>query len=328
MTFEGPEGSGKSTQIQLLYQALKGKGLAVVCTREPGGTPISEQIRAVLHDLENVGMSPEAEVLLYSASRAQHVAQLIRPALERGAVVISDRYAESTLAYQGYGRGLDLDMLKKITAFATGGLCPDLVIYLDLDVQLGLQRKLRDQRQGQGEWNRMDQQDIAFHRRVREGYLRMAEQGRGRWLVVDATQSVEAIHNLVIGRVEECLSQVTDSRKGEPTMALKLIFSIVHSDDADQLTAALRDGGFSSTKISTTGGFLREGNATFLIGTDEVNVPNVLDIIKRNCHTRIQYVNPLPPVMEPGELYMPNPIEVQVGGAVIFVLDVERLVRF
>lgn len=205
MTFEGPEGSGKSTQIQLLHQALKGRGFAVVCTREPGGTPISEQIRAVLHDLKNVGMSPEAEVLLYSASRAQHVAQLIRPALERGEVVISDRYAESTLAYQGYGRGLDLDMLKTITAFATGGLYPDLVIYLDLDVQLGLQRKLRDQQQGQGEWNRMDQQDIAFHRRVREGYLKMAGQDRERWLVIDATRSVEEIHKVVLGRVEEFL---------------------------------------------------------------------------------------------------------------------------
>ena len=207
MTFEGPEGSGKSTQIQLLHQALKGRGFAVVCTREPGGTPISEQIRAVLHDLKNVGMSPEAEVLLYSASRAQHVAQLIRPALERGEVVISDRYAESTLAYQGYGRGLDLDILKTITGFATGGLYPDLVIYLDLDVQLGLQRKLRDQQQGQGEWNRMDQQDIAFHRRVREGYLKMAGQDRERWLVIDATRSVEEIHSMVLGRVEEFLGR-------------------------------------------------------------------------------------------------------------------------
>jgi len=109
---------------------------------------------------------------------------------------------------------------------------------------------------------------------------------------------------------------------------MKLIVSIVHSDDADQLMAALRDGGFSSTKISTTGGFLREGNATILVGVDEEAIQGVLEIIKRNCHTRTQYVNPLPPVMEPGELYMPNPIEVQVGGAVIFVLDVEKLIRF
>ncbi|NLX37438.1 MAG: hypothetical protein GXY68_12200 [Chloroflexi bacterium] len=111
-------------------------------------------------------------------------------------------------------------------------------------------------------------------------------------------------------------------------MGTKLIVAIVHSDDADQLTTALREGGFSSTKISTTGGFLREGNATMLVGTEEQNVPRVLEIIKNNCHTRTQYVNPLPPVMEPGELYMPNPVEVQVGGAVIFVVDVERLIRY
>ncbi len=111
-------------------------------------------------------------------------------------------------------------------------------------------------------------------------------------------------------------------------MSMKLLISIVHSDDADQLISALRDGGFSSTKISTTGGFLREGNATILVGTDEENVPQVMEIIKRNCHTRTHYVNPLPPVMEPGELYMPNPVEVQVGGAVVFVMDVERLIRY
>lgn len=110
-------------------------------------------------------------------------------------------------------------------------------------------------------------------------------------------------------------------------MAMKLLISIVHSDDADDLTTALREGGFSSTKISTTGGFLREGNATILVGTEEDKVAKLLEIIKENCHTRTLYVNPLPPVMEPGEMYMPNPVEVQVGGAVIFVLDVERLIR-
>ncbi|MCE5257655.1 MAG: cyclic-di-AMP receptor [Chloroflexi bacterium] len=109
---------------------------------------------------------------------------------------------------------------------------------------------------------------------------------------------------------------------------MKLIISIIHSDDVDQLTSALRQGGFSSTKISTTGGFLREGNATLLIGADEADVQTVLAIIKHSCHTRTQYVNPLPPVMEPGELYMPNPVEVQVGGAVIFVLDIARVVRY
>ena len=205
MTFEGPEGSGKTTQIRLLYEKLVERGSPTVCTREPGGTLIGEQIRNVLHDLKNKAMRPSTEVLLYSAARAQHVGQVIRPALERGEIVISDRYAESTLAYQGYGHGLDLNTLKMITEFATGGLQPDLVIYLDLDVAIGLQRKLRDRREGRGEWNRMDQQDIAFHRQVREGYLEMARRDPDRWLVIDATQPIKVVHRVISNRVETLL---------------------------------------------------------------------------------------------------------------------------
>lgn len=201
VTFEGPEGSGKTTQIQLLDQSLRQRGLAVVCTREPGGTSIGEQIRTVLHDLKNQAMSPVAEVLLYSAARAQHVSQVIRPALERGEIVVSDRYAESTIAYQGYGHGLDLATLKAITSFATGGLEPKLIIYLDLDVIEGLERKRRDQLEGRGEWNRMDQQSLDFHRRVRSGYLHMAQEQPDRWLILDATQPIEIIHQIVYNRV-------------------------------------------------------------------------------------------------------------------------------
>ncbi len=207
MTFEGPEGSGKTTQIRLLDRELRARGLSVVCTREPGGTPIAEQIRTVLHDLGNQAMLPMTEALLYSAARAQHVTQIIRPALERGDFVISDRYAASTMAYQGYGHGLDLDKLRVITDFATGGLVPELLIYLDLDVEIGLQRKLRDQEAGRSEWNRMDQQDIAFHQRVREGYLEMARQDPDHWLVLDATQPVMVIQKMILDRLETFLPQ-------------------------------------------------------------------------------------------------------------------------
>jgi dTMP kinase len=205
VTFEGPEGSGKTTQIRLLDGELRARGLSVVCTREPGGTPIAEQIRTVLHDLGNQAMLPMTEALLYSAARAQHVTQIIRPALERGDFVISDRYAASTMAYQGYGHGLDLDKLRVITDFATGGLVPELLIYLDLDVEIGLQRKLRDQEAGRGEWNRMDQQDIAFHQRVREGYLEMARQDPDHWLVLDATQPIMVIQEMILDRLEAFL---------------------------------------------------------------------------------------------------------------------------
>ena len=205
LTLEGPEGSGKTTQIRLLDRALRDRGLRVVCTREPGGSPIGEQIRAVLHAHENTAMVAQAEVLLFSADRAQHVHEVIAPALRGGEIVISDRYAESTLAYQGYGRGLDLEALRRITWFATGGLEPDLVVYLDLPVEEGLARKQRDQALGRGEWTRMDEQDVAFHRRVREGYLTMAREAPGRWLIVDAGQSIEAVHRAIMERIDPLL---------------------------------------------------------------------------------------------------------------------------
>ncbi|MBC7256373.1 MAG: dTMP kinase [Chloroflexi bacterium] len=202
IVFEGPEGSGKTTQIRLLGEALKARGRAVLCTREPGGTPIGEQIRQVLHDMRNRAMHPLTEALLYSAARAQHVKEVIGPALERGEIVLCDRFAASTLAYQGYGHGLDLSMLRTLAEWATGGLQPDLIIYLDLDVEIGLARKRRDQEAGRGEWNRMDEQTLAFHQAVRQGYLEMARQDPAHWLVVDATQPQEVIHRIVLDRLE------------------------------------------------------------------------------------------------------------------------------
>jgi len=206
ITFEGPEGSGKSTQIALLCQALRDQGLDVLQTREPGGTPIAEQIRDVIHNTGNTAMLPSAEALLYSAARAQHVAEKVVPALAEGTIVISDRYAQSTLAYQGYGHGLDLENLGAITQFATGGLQPDLIIYLDLPIEDGLGRKLRDREQGKGEWNRMDQLEADFHRRVRQGYLLMAGADPGRWLIIDASLDIDTIHATILDSVERRLA--------------------------------------------------------------------------------------------------------------------------
>ncbi len=202
ITFEGPEGSGKTTQMELLKGYLEEKGYSVHATREPGGTSIGDQIRAVLLNPRNTEMLPASEALLFSAARAQIVNQVIRPHLAQGDIVLCDRYADSTLAYQGYGHGLDLEILRTITAFATGGLKPDLTVYLDIDVEEGLRRKLTAHEAGQAEWNRLDQQEAAFHRRVREGYLKMATREPDRWLVVDATQSLEAIQALTRARVE------------------------------------------------------------------------------------------------------------------------------
>jgi dTMP kinase len=189
ITFEGPEGSGKTTQVKRLGESLRDQGYNVLPVREPGGTSISEQIRAVLHSLNNREMQPRTEILLYCAARAQLVGQVIRPHLQSGGVVLCDRYADSTLAYQGYGRGLDLPTLRMILDFATGGLRPDLTLYLDLDVEAGLKRK----RTGGDEWNRMDDLEVEFHRRVRSGYLEMMAQEPVRWVVVDAARDAEAI---------------------------------------------------------------------------------------------------------------------------------------
>jgi dTMP kinase len=201
VTFEGSEGSGKSTQIVLLAEYLRAKGHGVFTTREPGGTQIGEQVRLCLHDVANEQMTSAAEVLLYSASRAQLVEEVIRPALAQQKIVLSDRYADSTLAYQGYGRLLDLETLITITQFATGGLRPDLSLFLDVDVRRGLARRS----DGGDELNRMDLQEVAFYERVREGYLQMILKEPDRWLVVDANRSVEAIQKDVIRLVESRL---------------------------------------------------------------------------------------------------------------------------
>ncbi len=183
ITLEGPEGSGKTMQLPKLAEYLRQNGFDVLTTREPGGTSISEQIRTVLHNLENKEMNPRTEILLFQASRAQLVEQVIRPHLAKGGVVVSDRYADSTLAYQGYGHQTDIEPLRVLVTFATGGLKPDLTILLDVDVEVGLRRK-----ELKGEWNRLDAYNLDFHHRVRQGYLQLVRDEPGRWVVVDASQ--------------------------------------------------------------------------------------------------------------------------------------------
>jgi len=201
ITFEGPDGSGKSTQIKHLAEHLQGLGQNVLLTREPGGTAIGEQIRHVLHDLRNQAMQPRAEILLYSAARAQLVSEKIKPHLAAGGIVLSDRYADSTLAYQGYGRGLDLETLHLITAFATDHLKPDLTLLFDIEAEAGLRRR----QAGGAEWNRMDDLTLAFHQRVRQGYLELARAEPERWVVLDAAQNVEALQGEVRQVVEQRL---------------------------------------------------------------------------------------------------------------------------
>ena len=188
ITFEGPDGSGKTTQLRGLAEFLCQQNYQVLTTREPGGTSISEQIRTILFDLRNTEMVPRTEILLFLASRAQLVEQVIRPYLSSGGIVLCDRYADSTLAYQGYGHQVNLDQLKVLIDFATGGLKPDLTLLLDLEVEEGLRRRVQG-----GDWNRMDAYARAFHQRVRQGFLDLAGEEPQRWVTIDAGQPPEQV---------------------------------------------------------------------------------------------------------------------------------------
>ena len=184
ITLEGPDGSGKTSHVKPLAEWLEGRGQRVHTAREPGGTAISEQIRRVLHDLQNTEMHPHTETLLYQAARAQIVEQVLRPKLADGWIVLCDRYADSTLAYQGYGHRQSLEDVRALVHYATGGLQPDLTLLLDVDAETGLRRR----QNGGGEWNRLDAYDLEFHCRVRDGYLELVKQEPDRWVVVDASQ--------------------------------------------------------------------------------------------------------------------------------------------
>ena len=190
ITLEGPEGSGKTSHIPYLVEYLREKGYTVFPTREPGGTSIGEQIREVIHDLKNAEMHPRTETLLYQAARAQIVEQVIRPRLADGEIMLADRYADSTIAYQGYGHQQDIEQVRALINYATGGLVPDLTILLDLDVEVGLKRK-----QKADEWNRLDAYTVEFHKRVRAGYLEMVKQEPERWVVIDAGQKWDAVQD-------------------------------------------------------------------------------------------------------------------------------------
>lgn len=230
ITFEGPEGSGKSTQARLLREHLQASGYPVILVREPGGTRISDLIRRIVLDLQHIEMAAATEILLFSAARAQLVSETVRPYLGQGGIVLCDRYADSTYAYQGYGLGRSLDELRMITNVATGGLEPDLTIYLDLSAEEGLERKARarakktpasdrlmssvqvpqpsPQSYHQVEWNRLDARELAFHQRVEQGYRELIAQSPDRWRLFDARQPVAALADQISSVIEPYFERV------------------------------------------------------------------------------------------------------------------------
>lgn len=208
ITFEGGEGSGKSTQLRLLDETLRSRGVPVVTTREPGGCAIADRIRSILLDAESRGMTPEAELLLYAAARAQHVAEVLRPALAAGKVVLCDRYCDATIAYQGHGRGLDIQLIRTLNAIATGGLAPDLTILIDCPVEVGLGRalgRIRKTAPTEQREDRFELEKTSFHAAVRSGYASLAAAEPERFAVIDGTAPIPrvaaAIQTLVLDRL-------------------------------------------------------------------------------------------------------------------------------
>ena len=199
ITFEGGEGCGKSVQARALYRRLSQLAIPAILTHEPGSTPFGNKIARWLKWTKDTDISPLTELLLFNASRAQLVTKVIQPNLQSGKIVICDRYADSTTAYQSYGRGLDLEMVKAINNTATRGLKPDLTVLLDISAEKGLARK-RGKRQ-----DRFEQEALAFHQRVRDSYLKLAANDPQRWLVVDASQSKAKISQIIWKRVERLL---------------------------------------------------------------------------------------------------------------------------
>jgi dTMP kinase len=201
IAFEGGEGCGKSTQARLLRDNLERDNIVVVLTHEPGGTPLGNRIRGLLKVKRDFDISPQAELLLFAACRAQIIKDIILPALDAGTNVICDRFSGSTLAYQGYGRGLGLELIESINRIATGGLEPDLIFLLDLQPEAGLVRK-----HNTGD-DRFEAEDIAFHRRVRDGYLELARHDPCRWIVLEAQQPVEKLGETILDRVRPILNK-------------------------------------------------------------------------------------------------------------------------
>jgi dTMP kinase len=202
ITFEGIEGCGKTTQLRLLARRLEAAGHAVTVTREPGGCPVADQIRNILLDAENHAITPLTELLLYAAARSQHMSEVVTPALEAGGIVLCDRFTDATIAYQGYGRQLDLAAIDKLNQLATGGMRPDLTVLLDCPTETGLKRAISRINSASGaREERFELESLQFHQRVRDGYLRLAQQEPERFVIIDAAAGIPETEETIAAAV-------------------------------------------------------------------------------------------------------------------------------
>ena len=204
ISFEGIEGSGKTTQIQGVYEHLRQKGIDVIVTREPGGSNIGRQIRSILLDSKNKGLNPLSELLLYMADRAQHLDEIVKPGLSSGKIILCDRYYDATVAYQGYARGLDIDLITQLHGIAFAGYKPDLTFLLDLPPETGLRRAWRQIENGQrtGTETRFEEEALSFHGRVREGYLALARLEPQRFKIIDASGPQEHVKKEILAMLD------------------------------------------------------------------------------------------------------------------------------
>ena len=204
---EGPDGSGKTTQITMLKDQLEAEGYEVVVTREPGGTKISEKIRGIILDKDNTEMDDVAEALLYAASRAQHVAEIIKPSIEKGSIVICDRFVDSSVVYQGIGRGLGIELVEQINKPAIRDFMPDITFLFKLSPNIGIKRKI-----DQGDQDRLEREELDFHKRVYEGYLKLENRYSNRIIGIDANQSIDEIHHEIVQLLNQLLKKVVNNK--------------------------------------------------------------------------------------------------------------------
>lgn len=204
ITFEGGEGAGKSTAIKKIVEKLETEGKEIVLTREPGGTPIGEEIRSIILNKKNTDMDVRTEALLYAASRRQHIIQKIIPSLKQGKIVLCDRFLDSSLAYQGYARGIGIEKVYEMNLFATEGVEPDLTLFFDLDPEEGLRRIAAN---SQREVNRLDVETLSFHQKVREGFLSLAKKFPHRFIVIDASQKPDEVFTRAYKEIENILKR-------------------------------------------------------------------------------------------------------------------------
>ncbi|HOD35074.1 MAG TPA: dTMP kinase [Syntrophales bacterium] len=209
ITFEGIEGCGKTTQVRFAAEYLRKKGIAPVVTQEPGGTPLSDSIRRILLNRGGFRIGANAEVLLFAAARAQHVEEIILPALKDNRVVLCDRFSDATIVYQGYGRGIEIDAVRRVIDFAARSLTPDLTLLFDVPVELGLERALRriSKKKGPAPEDRFEQEGREFHRKIRQGYLDLAGQEPGRFRVLDGSRKIEEVHRDVCALIDAALKR-------------------------------------------------------------------------------------------------------------------------